>query len=117
LTIEQSSPISLVLKGFGATSHSVFLRAYDPGGGLDALRRRLLDVTGGRPEWPRRRLGFVNVLRYRSADVSGLLRQVRSTQLGPIDLRVDRAQLVRTDRLFSPSATSVLQDVPFTSPT
>lgn len=115
--IHRSAPLSLLLNGFGATSHSVYVRAYDPSGRLGALRRDLLDVTGGRPEWPRRRLGFVNVLRWRSADMSGVLRAVRSAQLGPIDLRVDRAQLVRTDRLFSPAATTVLQEVSFRSPT
>lgn len=115
--LARTPPIPLVLKGIGATSHSVFVRAFDPSGALVDLRRSLLELTGARPAWPLRRLGFVNVLRYRSSDVDGLISDARATRFGPAELVLDRAEIVRTDRLFSPSATTVLRDVPFTGST
>jgi hypothetical protein len=104
-------PLSLRLQGFGVSSHSVYVRVLDPAGDLGALRRRLVAVTGRRPRWHLRRLAFVNVVRYRSAAAEVLLRAASSTQLRPVDLMVDRVELVRTDRLFSTAGTSFLRTV------
>ena len=111
--LAQTRPVPLVLKGIGVTSHSVFLRAYDQTGRLGVLRRQLIGVTGGRPEWPRRRLAFANVLRFRSIDAAPVINAARATRFGPAEVVLDRAEIVRTDRLFSRPATTVLREVRF----
>lgn len=105
--------VSLVLNGIGVTSHSVFVRAYDADGSLDDVRRSLIDVTGSAPDWPRRRLAFVNVLRFRSTAAASLVAAARTARFGPAELVLDRAEIVRTDRLFRPEVTTLVREVPF----
>jgi hypothetical protein len=111
--LETAPPITLVLSGFGATSHSVFVRVFDRDGSLVALRKRLVPLTGASPLWQRRRLGVVNVLRYRSPEAGALVRAATSTRFGPAELVLDRAEIVRTDRLFSAGSTTMLRQVAF----
>lgn len=109
-----SQTIPVRLRGLGMSHESVFVRAFDEAGGLLAVRRQLMAATGARPTWPRRHLGFVNVIRYREPDV-GLLRDavrdLRGHPFGGFEATV--AEIVRTDRVLSAAGTTLLRRTSF----
>lgn len=107
--LRRTPPFPVRLRGLQHSQHSVYVRALDESGQLRALRRRLMDVSGRHPSWPRRRLGFVTVLRYREPDIAELAPAVRELRLRPFGLlQVNAAELVRTNRVLSADGTSLL---------
>jgi 2'-5' RNA ligase len=105
----RTAPFAVRLRGLQLSRHSVSVRAFDDTGALQAVRRRLIEVTGTRPAWPRRRLGFVNVVRYLSQDVQQLTEAVRDQRARPFGvLEVTVAEVVRTDKVLSADGTTLL---------
>jgi hypothetical protein len=105
----RTAPFAVRLHGLQLSRHSVSVRAFDDTGALHAVRRRLIEVTGARPAWPRRRLGFVNAVRYLSQDVQQLteaVRDQRARRFGVLEVTV--AEVVRTDKVLSADGTTVL---------
>ncbi len=99
----------LSLQGFGVSRSSVYAQVYDESRALWALRGRLASATSCPVPLPRRLLGFVNVIRFRSTEVSALVRAVRALDRHPIGrLGVSCAEVVRTDKLLSQRATTLL---------
>ncbi len=100
---------SLSLQGFGVSRSSVYAEVYDESRALWALRGGLASATRCAVPLPRRLLGFVNVIRFRSTEVSALVRAVRPLDRHPIGrLDVACAEVVRTDKLLSQRATTLL---------
>jgi 2'-5' RNA ligase len=107
--LHQTAPFAVRLRGLQQSAHSVYVRAFDDSGQLRALRRRLMEVTGLRPSWPRRRLGFVTVVRYLDADIAQLGPAVRELHSRPFGmLEVTAVELVRTNKVLSADGTSLL---------
>ncbi len=100
---------SLSLQGFGLSRSSVYAEVYDESRALWALRSRLASATSCAVPLPKRLLGFVNVVRFRSTEVSALVRAVRARNRHPIGrLDVSCAEVVRTEKLLSQRATTLL---------
>jgi hypothetical protein len=100
------------LRGLATSSHSVYAKVYDPSGALAALRGRIATATGSRPSLPMRWLGFVNLVRFTSQDVTGLMdgvRAMRRAPLGTLDVR--HVEIVETDKVLSQHATTVLHRI------
>ena len=89
----------------------MYVRAFDPTGGLWALRTRVARAVGLLPPLPLRLLGFVNLLRYRHPRVERLLAAVDARPTVPASFSPDRVQVVRTDKVLSAAGTDVLADV------
>jgi hypothetical protein len=107
--LRQTAPFVMRLGGLRQSPHSVYVRAFDESGQLQALRHRLMAVSGTRPSWPRRRLGFVTVVRYLDADVAQLGAGVRELHRRPFGvLEVTAVEVVRTDKVLSAAGTSLL---------
>jgi hypothetical protein len=111
--LRRTAPFRVQLLGLQQSAHSVYVRAFDDSGQLQAVRHRLMGVTGTRAQWPRRRLGFVNVVRYLDADVAGLGPGVRGLQARRFgELEVGVAEVVRTDRVLSAAGTTLVRRTP-----
>jgi 2'-5' RNA ligase len=107
--LRQTAAFPVRLRGLQQSAHSVYVRAFDDSGQLQALRRRLMDVAGIRPSWPRRRLGFVTTVRYLDTDVAQLGPAVRELHSRPFGVfQVMAVEVVRTDKVLSAAGTSLL---------
>jgi hypothetical protein len=112
-TILRETPtFSIRLHGLALSQQSLSVRVYDASGALVALRRRLAAATPCQPSWRRRYLGFINVIRFRSPDVSVLAAAVkvaRRTSFGV--MTVERVDIVRTNKVLSVAGTTTVDSV------
>ena len=106
----------VVLRGFGVSRHSVYARAYDPTGDLRRLRERLAREADVRLPLPLRLLGFVNLLRFRHADVRQLASAAARLRLEPAAFRAASVELAWTDKLLSASGTELVRQVTLSNP-
>jgi hypothetical protein len=98
----------IVLRGMNVSPSSVFVQAWDPGGGVWRMRRRLRSQFHRRPA-PRDRLSFVNVLRFLGPSSPALVNQVAKARAVSFGQFVpDGLELVLTDKALSASATTVV---------
>jgi hypothetical protein len=105
-------PIRFHSDGFGCTRETLLLRAIPVDGTLHRLRNGLDDLPGARSSTPlRRKAAFANVLRFNGPVARELRRTVRRSPdaIGRRRFELSELQLVRTDKIGSPTRTEVIE--------